>query len=407
MQKILIIGFVWPEPNSSAAGGRMAQLIKLFINKGWEITFASSAMNTPFMLDLEKLGVKKKAITLNCSSFDVFVKDLNPSIVLFDRFMIEEQFGWRVAENCPNALRLLDTEDLHCLRYTRQKAFKGKKEFNPNSLLIEDITKREIASILRCDITLIVSEVEIKLLQTLFKIDSSLLFYIPLLIEENIKDRIPYKQRKDFMFIGNFLHEPNWNTVQYLKETIWPLIKEKLPNINLNIYGAYPSQKVLQLHNPKERFLIKGRIESAQPVIEQSLVMLAPIRFGAGIKGKLLESMHYGTPSITTSIGSESMKGDLNWNGYIEDDPHEIAKCAIKLYSDEGIWRKAQENGFEIIENRYLQSLFANDFIEYVFNIQKNLNKHRLNNFMGSMMQYHMFASTKYMSKWIESKNEK
>src|SRR5690349_18155010 len=94
-QTLLIIGFVWPEPNSSAAGGRMLQLIEQFQRQGYSITFASPAMDSDFMVDLATLNVEKKSIALNCSSFDTFVKELNPSVVLFDRFMIEEQFGWR------------------------------------------------------------------------------------------------------------------------------------------------------------------------------------------------------------------------------------------------------------------------------------------------------------------------
>ncbi len=74
-------------------------------------------------------GVRKKSIELNSSSFDDFAVELNPDVVLFDRFMIEEQFGWRIIENCPKAIRILDTEDLHCLRTARQKAFKEKQNF--------------------------------------------------------------------------------------------------------------------------------------------------------------------------------------------------------------------------------------------------------------------------------------
>ena len=92
------------------------------------------------------------------------VKELNPEIVLFDRFMVEEQFGWRVTECCPDALKILDTEDLHCLRQARQVAVKENREFTLNDLY-SDVAKREIASILRCDLTLMVSEFEINLLQ--------------------------------------------------------------------------------------------------------------------------------------------------------------------------------------------------------------------------------------------------
>jgi hypothetical protein len=409
-QHVLIIGFVWPEPNSSAAGGRMVQLISIFKQQGFEVTFASPAMDSDYMVDLESLGVSKKPIALNCSSFDVFVKELNPSIVLFDRFMMEEQFGWRVAENCPNALRLLDTEDLHCLRLARQKAFKEKRSFSTDDLLVEDVAKREIASILRCDVSLMISEYEIELLQSVFKIDADLLYYLPLLlepIEDSTIQKLPsFEDRNNFVFIGNFLHEPNWNAVQYLKETIWPLIRKQMPEAVLQIYGAYPSQKVLQLHQPKQGFQIMGRADDAQEVVRNARIVLAPLRFGAGIKGKLLEAMQCGTPSVTTTIGAESMCGDLPWNGFIADDVEVFADKAVELYQDKSRWLKAQENGFQIIEKRYLRSLFEVDFIKHILKIKTHLKPHRLQNFMGTLLQHHTLTSTKYMSRWIEEKNK-
>ncbi|MFV8355230.1 glycosyltransferase [Flavobacterium sp. XS1P32] len=410
MKSVLIIGFVWPEPNSSAAGGRMMQLISLFQKQGFTITFASPAQDSDFMADLSLYKVKKETIALNSSSFDVFVKQLQPSIVLFDRFMIEEQFGWRVAENCPNAVRILDTEDLHCLRLARQKAYKEKREFKTVDLLHEEVAKREIASILRCDLSLMISEYEIELLTKTFKLDNSLLHYVPLLVDSDaipVLVKLPsFEERQDFIFIGNFLHEPNWNAVQYLKETIWPLIKKQIPAAVCSIYGAYPSQKVLQLHNAKECFLIQGRAINAQEVVKKSRVVLAPLRFGAGIKGKLLEAMQCGTPSITTGIGAESMQGYLPWNGFIADDPDVFAKKAVQLYQDKSCWLQAQKNGLAIIEQRYLVSLFETEFKLIIDYLQSNFQQHRLNNFMGAVLQHHTLKSTKYMSKWIEEKNK-
>ena len=410
-QQVLIIGFVWPEPNSSAAGGRMVQLISIFKEYGFEVTFASSASDSDYMVDLESLSVSKKSIALNCFSFDVFIKELNPSIVLFDRFMMEEQFGWRVAENCPDALRLLDTEDLHCLRLARQKALKEKQSFSTDVLLVEDVAKREIASILRCDVSLMIAEYEMELLQSVFKIDSKLMYYLPLLLEpikESIIQNLPsFEERNNFVFIGNFLHEPNWNAVQYLKETIWPLIRKQLPEAFLKIYGAYPSQKVLQLHQPKEGLHIMGRAVDAPEVIRNARVILAPLRFGAGIKGKLVEAMQCGTPSITTTIGAESMCGDLPWNGFIADNPQVLADKAVELYQDATLWLKAQENGFRIIEKRYLKSLFVEDFIQHILKVQDHLKQHRKDNFIGTLLQHHTLTSTKYMSRWIEEKNKR
>ena len=410
VQKLLIIGFVWPEPNSSAAGGRMMQLISLFKADGFSITFASSAQNSDFIVDLYEYGVERKSIELNNSSFDVFIKDLNPTVVLFDRFMIEEQFGWRVAENCPDALRLLDTEDLHCLRLARQKAFKENRLFKTTDLFVEEVAKREVASILRCDLSLLISEFEMQLLESTFKIDNALLYYLPFLLEP-INDAIlqvlpSFEVRKDFVFVGNFLHEPNWNAVQYLKETMWPLIKKQIPEAFLNVYGAYPSQKVMQLHNKKDGFLILGRAVDAQEEVKKARVVLAPLRFGAGIKGKLLEAMQCGTPSSTTSIGSESMHGDLPWSGFVNDDVADFVDAAVLLYQDQKIWDKAQKNGIEIINQRYSKDLFEAEFRTKIDFLCANLKQHRLNNFLGAILQHHTLKSTKYMSRWIEEKNK-
>ena len=410
IKKLLIIGSVWPEPNSSAAGGRMMQLISIFKQNGFEITFASAVLDSDFMVDLSECGVKKVSIELNNASFDDFVIELNPDVVLFDRFTLEEQYGWRVTENCPKAIRLLDTEDLHCLRAARQKAFKEKRTFELHDLLSEETSKREIASILRCDLSFIISEFEMKLLKDLFKIDAALLYYLPFLVgemsEEDLLKLPSFEERKNFVFIGNFIHEPNWNTVQYLKETIWPIIKKQFPEAVLEIYGAYPSQKVLQLHQPKSGFFIMGRAADANEIVKKARVVLAPIRFGAGLKGKLLEAMQCGTPSVTSAIGSEAMHANLPWNGFITDDFELFAKKAIELYHDENLWKYSQKNGVAIVNECYQLSNYSTALIAAVNSLLNDFENHRLHNFMGSLLQHHAYKSTMYMSKWIEAKNK-
>ena len=176
-QKVLIIGYVWVEPNSSAAGGRMLQLIEQFLQQDFKITFACPAQKGEKASNLSSLGIDEISIELNNTSFDDFIKELQPTIVLFDRFMMEEQFGWRVAENCPKALRILDTEDLHFLRKMRHQQIKKGEGFNTEALLNSDDAKREIAAILRCDMSLIISTFEMDLLKDVFKIDKKILYY--------------------------------------------------------------------------------------------------------------------------------------------------------------------------------------------------------------------------------------
>ena len=404
-KKLLIIGLVWPEPTSSAAGTRMIQLVDLFLQNGYEITFASAASKSDFSYNFSSTGVIEQEIKLNDESFNSFLKALNPAIVMFDRFMVEEQYGWRVQQECPDALRILDTEDLHCLRSARQQSNKKQTEID----LFSDTAKREIASVLRCDLSLIISEMEMKILEETFKIHSSLLYYLPFLekeiSKEAIQNWIPFEERSDFVFIGNFLHEPNWNTVQVLKTKIWPSLRKKLPGVNLNIYGSYATQKVLQLDNKNERFFIRGRALAAQETIAKHKILLAPIQFGAGVKGKFIDAMQVGTPSVTTSIGAEAMKGSLDWNGFIEDDLTAFVERAAELYQDKSAWLTAQQNGVRIINERYSASHFANEFIATVEKF--NLTAHRRKNFIGQILNHHTVQSTKYMSLWIEEKNRK
>lgn len=404
-KRLLIIGFVWPEPKSSAAGTRMMQLIELFQSVDYEVTFASTAQNLEFSEDLNTIGISTKGIQLNSSTFDDFVAELNPTVVVFDRFMVEEQFGWRVSESCPDALKILDTIDLHLLRNARQLALKENRELVSDDLF-SDVAKREIASILRCDLSLMISEFEMDVLQNQFKISNDLLLYLPLFAEPLAKIR-SFDERENFVFIGNFMHEPNWDAVQFLYKEIWPTIHTKLPLTKMLVYGAYPTQKVLELNKPKSNFFVKGRAEDALTVIQEAKVVLAPLRFGAGIKGKLLEAMQSGTPSVTTSIGAESMKGELDWSGFITDDPIEFAHNAVVLYSNQIVWEKSKKNGFNILSERYKKSSFDAAFLEKINTLLNELKEHRNQNFIGSLLQHHTLSSTKYMSKWIEEKNKK
>lgn len=409
MINLLIIGFVWPEPNSTAAGSRMLQLVDLFQKNGFTITFVCAASKTKNSFDFGKIDIQTFEILLNDSSFDSLVKKINPDFVLFDRFLTEEQFGWRIAEGCPDAVRILDTEDLHFLRHARKVAYQNNEIVSLNHLK-NDLAKREIASIYRCDLTLIISKYEMKLLKKTFKIDKSLLLYLPFLLNkinlETLHTYPAFEDRKHFISIGNFKHEPNWNSVQYLKEIIWPLIHEKLPEAQLHVYGAYPSEKVLQLQNKKEGFIIKGWAESAEEVFMNARVCLAPLQFGAGLKGKLFDAMQYGTPSVTTKIGAEAMHNKLPWNGFVTDDPIEFALESVELYTNEKLWKKAQQQGVEIINVCYSKEKYEKKLMNKIKDILKNISEHRLKNFIGSMLLHHTIQSTKYMSKWIEEKNK-
>jgi O-antigen biosynthesis protein len=409
MSKLLIIGFVWPEPKSSAAGSRMMQLIHLFLAEAYDITFASTCSKTDNAFNLETLGITQAEIALNNSSFDTFITELKPDVVLFDRFIIEEQFGWRVAENCPEALRILDTEDLHCLRKAREQAFKDKQPFD-NSYLFGDIAKREIASIYRCDLSLIISEAELSILQNEFSIPENLLHYLPFLYEDisvENKAQLPiFKERKHFVTIGNFLHPPNIDAVKYLKESIWPKIRAQLKDVELHVYGAYVSEKVKQYEDKKNGFIIKGFAKDISEIMASGKVCLSPLRFGAGLKGKFFDAMYNGTPFITTLIGAEGIIESNSAFDFVTDDVEGIVNHAVQLYQNEALWKSQQETGYKILSERFNKTRHTLRFLNKLEDILTNKETYRLNNFTGSMLSFHTMQSTKYMARWIEEKNK-
>ncbi|MFS4483222.1 glycosyltransferase [Hyunsoonleella sp. 2307UL5-6] len=409
-KKVLIIGYVWPEPKSSAAGSRMLQLINFFISQNYKVTFSTPCAKTDNAFDLKRIGVIQIEIALNSTSFDVFVKDLNPNVVVFDRFMMEEQFGWRVAEQCPSAIRILDTEDLHFLRKGRHQAFKDNNPFD-NKYLNNAIAKREIASIYRCDLSLIISKVELEILKNNFKVDAALLLYLPFMLSEiNETDflRLPkFNERQHFVTIGNFIHEPNYNTVLYLKTTIWPLIRQQLPKAQLHVYGAYASEKVTQLHNETQGFLIKGFAKDVNEVMQSARVCLAPIRFGAGLKGKLVDAMQNGTPAATTSIAAEGMSSLITACGLISDTPKTIAQNAIDLYTNELLWHTKVNSIPSLFNNFFSIDKHHKLFNNAIAALSDHLIRRREQNFTGQMLMHHSLQSTKYLSKWIEEKHKK
>lgn len=381
------------------------QLLGLFRSQDWSVTFASAASATGHMADIEALGVARAEIELNSSSFDDFVRELNPGIVLFDRFMIEEQFGWRVAQQCPDALRLLDTEDLHCLRAARHEALKQGREVTAQDLNSE-LAMREVAAILRCDLSLIISKFEFDLLQRHYGVSAALLWHLPFMLPAVDEEALNgYDKRRGYISIGNFRHAPNWDAVQYLRHTLWPLIRARQADACLDIYGAYIPHKATQLHDPDQGFHVKGRATDAYEVMRRARICLAPLRFGAGLKGKLIDAMSCGTPNVTTSVGAEGMHAALPWSGIIADDEATFAGSAVRLYQTEDQWRQAQRNGVAIINTLYAQAELGAGLLEQISRLREHLARHRQGNFIGAMLHHHTLQSTRYMARWIEAKN--
>ncbi len=379
----------------------MMQLIEFFKVSKYEVCFATPCAKTEHSYPLEKINVAVQSIEVNNSFFNEFVQNFNPDVVIFDRYMMEEQFSWRVQDYCPKAITLLNTEDLHSLRRKRKSIVAGK----PSSKN-EELELRELASIYRCDLSLIISKFEMDYLKEK-GIQEDLLFYLPFMEDTPNQKSIPkYEDRIHMVTIGSFLHDPNVDGIRYLKENIWPLVRKKLPEVEMHIYGSYPTSKIEQLTNLNEGFIIKGRADDVSNVMSKARVCLSPLRFGAGLKGKFIDAMRMGTPSVTTQIGSEGMPQGDCWPGFISDSPNEIANKAVLLYNEKEVWRAKQSLGITILSTEFSKEEYQQKFKEKLFSLKADLAKHRSKNTIGNILKLNNLRSTKFMSKWIEEKNK-
>ncbi len=379
----------------------MMQLIEFFKVSQYEVCFATPCAKKEHSYPLEKINIAVQTIEVNNSLFNEFIQKFNPGVVIFDRYMMEEQFGWRVQDYCPKAITLLNTEDLHSLRRKRKSIVAGK----PSSKN-EELELRELASIYRCDLSLIISKFEMNYLKEK-GIQEDLLFYLPFMEDTPNQKSIPkYEDRIHMVTIGSFLHDPNVDGIRYLKENIWPLVRKKLPEVEMHIYGSYPTSKIEQLTNLNEGFIIKGRADDVSNVMSKARVCLSPLRFGAGLKGKFIDAMRMGTPSVTTQIGSEGMPQGENWPGFISDSPNEMANKAVLLYNEKEVWRAKQSIGIHVLSTEFSKDEYQQKFKEKLFSLKANLAKHRSKNTIGNILKLNNLRSTKFMSKWIEEKNK-
>ena len=241
---LLVVVNQWPEPTSTAAGQHLIQVLESLVPVVNSIVIGHTADKTDRSYVFDSNAITSRRIFINDSEFDSFLIDFAPQIVLFDRFNLEEQFGWRVSECCPATMRILNTEDLHGLRAAREEALINNMDWR-DCVLSNPTLLRELASLYRSDLTLVISEFEIDFLKSL-GVPSRLICYVPFGLEtanlnasRNLKT---FKERKDLIFIGNFLHKPNVDAINFFVDNLWPGIRSVLSDVQCHIYGAYGSE---------------------------------------------------------------------------------------------------------------------------------------------------------------------
>ena len=423
--KALFFCLVWPEPSSSAAGVRLDYLIRLFSREGFELHLSSTAEQGPYSALYEDLdGVYRHNLDPNSSETSTKLAQINPDVVVFDRYPTEEQFSWHVMEACPKAIRILDTEDLHGLRRARELSLeelenKGVQthlyvaEHEIESISVYNtIALREMVSMHRSDLSLVVSDVELSYAQKYYGIPIDQLLYLPILSSRLFGPFEPLinDMNTHACFIGNFKHAPNRDAVRFLRYQLWPHINKALSgqgdaNSECHIYGAYMDATMERLDDPSIGFHMKGRVDSVYATMAAYGVLLAPLRFGAGVKGKILDAISMELPVVTTPIGSEGLSVHLDgvdFPGYVAKTVEEFKQSAVKCLSTTARkrWNFPDHKKLE----QRLETEYGNAFIAQVNNLIEG--KNRVQHPIKVMLEQNSQLAHRYLSKYIQLKNK-
>ena len=476
-RSVLFVSFLWPEASSSAAGVRTRSLLEAFQAWGWQVHYLACARANEHTESLEKAGITAHRVSPNRGGdFEDALDRAKPDAVVFDRFTAEEAFSFRVRAARPTAARILDMQDLHALRRARHDAVKKALSLatlpgadadpgrfaESESVLRASLAAvpaagdpsvaRELAAVHRCDLALVCSPVETRLMRDRFGVPASKLVPASFFCDESSSaakktetDRggsRPFASREGFTTIGTFYHPPNVDAVRWLAAEVWPKIRESLPDATMRVYGAYPTEAVKQLHKPKEGFLVLGFAESVAAAMDESRVLLAPLRFGAGIKGKIVDAWMHGLPVVTTPIGAEGMRPgedalwsdcsarrikdeEEDWGGRWRSlDAASFARDAVALHEDADAWERARARGSGLIDELFAgeknlaavrdatEALFVEAEAEFenvreggeTESFSTTLEARRARDYVGGALWHHTLRSTEYFSRWIEMK---
>lgn len=426
-RKCLLIAYVWPEPQSSAAGLRDRNLIEGLLQSGYEVVIASASENEPGRIFCERWAGEVPALSvhpirLNDSSFDSWVAELQPELVIFDRFVIEEQFGWRVRRSAPSAVCILDTQDLHFLRLSREQALRRALQEQRWTCVAAagggewdaGLVCRELAAIHRVDLAWLVSDFERDLLVREFRVEASRLAVSRFAYPEppwrpsgSAGERgAEFLTRSGFSMVGNFRHAPNLDAFRWLRHEIWPRVRRLLPRAEVHVYGAYPPKEAMEAHAPQAGFLVHGPAKDLAEVFSARRVSLAPLRFGAGIKGKIADSWWHGVPVVSTSIGREGMSDEGAWGGRVADEAAAFAQACVEIHESEGAWSAARAEGGRLLERLFSQATFMRDFSSSLENAMGSRRRFSTDWTRRILLQA-TTDSYRYFGKWLELKSSR
>ena len=344
---VLIIDSYTPRPDRDAGSVRMFEMCRILRRLGCHVTFVAEnrAHEGEYTRALQGAGVEclyhpyLPSIEEHLRAFGQRYQT-----VILSRVDVAREFNPLVQRYCPRAKRVFDTVDLHFLRESRR----ARVTEEVGVTQAERIKQQELAVARACDVTVVVSAAERDILAR--EAPDLPVELISLIVTPDPTEP-PFADRCGILYVANFHHPPNGDALEDYLTSIHPAVRRRLPDVVLTVIGAHVPDRLRHLADESVRFA--GPVADLRPPFAAARLSIAPLRYGAGIKGKVMTSLAYGVPAVTTTIGVEGMALRGGEDILIADAPDAFADAVVALHSDENLWTRLARQGCSAVASQF------------------------------------------------------
>ncbi|WP_269790078.1 glycosyltransferase [Stenotrophomonas sp. Iso1] len=348
---LLFIDAAAPTPSRDSGSVRAHRILQLCSEQGWSLAFMPDNGQLP--AESTHLLAELHAELIGAPGYPQLDRWLqhnghNVQAVFLCRHSVARRH-LQLLRAFTTAKIIFDTVDLHHVRLLRAA------ELHNNVVLHKKAARarsEEFELMNRSDATIVVSHSELAYLRQTG-------ITAPILVLSNVHDVAATERQfdatADLLFVGGYQHHPNQEAVAWLREEIMPALRRRLPGIVLHLVGDMPEQDAARLRS--DDIVVHGHVPSIEPFLQRSRINLAPLRSGAGVKGKINQAMSHGLPVVATSIAAEGMFLQHGENALIADSAEDFAAQVVRLYQDAALWQKLSRNGYQNIEEHFSSNL--------------------------------------------------
>ena len=346
--RILVIDAYTPEPDQDSGSLRLSYLLDCFLSLGYGVTFFADNRGHAgaYTTNLQQAGVEVIYNPWLDPLHDFFSERGSEfDFVMISRHYVAANYVSLLQRYCPDAKFIFDTVDLHYLREERL----AQLEDSPALRRVAAQTRRsELAVIAAADATLVVSPVEKTVLE---QAAPEAKINVISNVHEVTGSQRPWSERKDIFFVGGYQHPPNVDAATWFVSSIWPLVHEQLPEIQFHLIGSKANEQVSSLHGDGVQF--HGFVKSLEPWLDGCRLAVAPLRYGAGVKGKVNLSMSRGQPVVATPMAVEGIFAKPGEDILVAENAEEFAAEIVRLYRDEQLWNRISVAGLENVRQYF------------------------------------------------------